>query len=106
MKFVSRPYPHHVHECLAKEGYAPKLLGYQEFDKLWNVVVMEYIENGKHFDKNEHKDLISALEKAVKKMHAQDYVHGDLRTPNILVKDKKLFIVDFDWASNLAPFSK
>ena len=59
---------------------------------------MEYIENGKHFDKNEHKDLIPTLENAVKEMHSQDYVHGDLRTPNILVKDNKVFIVDFDWA--------
>ena len=34
-------------------------------------------------------------------MQGAQYVHGDLRGPNVLVKEKKGFIIDFEWAGKV-----
>ena len=31
----------------------------------------------------------------------QQHVHGDLRFPNVLVKDKQVYIIDFEWAGKV-----
>lgn len=39
----------------------------------------------------------TALREAVAALHAQDYVHGDIRRPNIILVDANLILIDFDW---------
>lgn len=51
------------------------------------------------FDKeNLIEELINAKE-VIKKMHSYKLIHGDLISSNIMVKDKKAFIIDFDNSS-------
>jgi len=37
------------------------------------------------------------IDNVVKQFHAQGYVHGDLRPPNFIVNNGRLFLIDFDW---------
>ncbi|KAF8139853.1 hypothetical protein EV363DRAFT_1153665, partial [Boletus edulis] len=38
------------------------------------------------------------LQEIIEKMHREDYVHGDLRPPNILCD--KIMLLDFDWGES------
>lgn len=43
----------------------------------------------------------AALREAVAALHTKNYVHGDLRRPNIiLVNDANLILIDFDWGGH------
>jgi len=88
-----------VHTHLAGKGFAPQLHSVITKENLWNVVVMDYIPEGEPFSLKKHGDLYSQVENAVEVLHTEGYVHGDLRSPNIIVhKSKQIFILDFDWA--------
>ncbi len=65
---------------------------------MW-VIVMEYIEGGNMFDLS----ILSVGQKdnlrmAVKLLHDNEFVFGDLREPNIIVRGgTELYLIDFDW---------
>ncbi len=68
-----------------------------EFDK----ILMPFIKGKKLsecLDKlplKEQKKIFREIGKSVAKLHKEDIIHGDLTTSNILLKDKKIFIIDF-----------
>jgi hypothetical protein len=105
VKFASSYCPD-AHKLLWKEGLAPELY-YAEKEvcaedkpnapDMW-VVVMEYIKGAPPSGALGEK-LKEKLTKCVNVLHKAGYVHGDLRPPNVLVRDDKLFLVDFDWAN-------
>jgi len=61
------------------------------------LVVIEYLDSAAHWN-NAMTKPAEPLRAAVKVMHDADYVHGDLRSPNVLVKDDQVYLVDFEWA--------
>ena len=97
----------HLYSC----GMAPRLIDETELRAGWKVIVMEYIE-GKSLHEcsctltDPQKDaIIKKLKEAVQGMQGKKYVHGDLRLPNIMIKDSETdsdsptpIIIDFDWA--------
>jgi len=101
---------------MADTGLAPKLYGYAEVKGAPTAYVIEYLNPSvwqtlyqllKPEDKpskpttNQLKD---ALEKIIAVLDEKKYVHGDLRSNNIMIRtdvmDKSvdLNVIDFDWA--------
>ena len=42
--------------------------------------------------------LVNKLRQVLACLDENEFVHGDLRAPNVHVKDEKIYILDFDWA--------
>ena len=61
-------------------------------------VVMELIVGAVHFTAKQGRQAAQDLSRAVNALHARDLVHADLRCQNILVRDDRAFLVDFDWS--------
>ena len=112
VKFVDR-YGEKAHRLLAAEGLAPKVLFFgsphledeQPSYRSISMVVMEFID-GVTLDKakpslnKETTEIVRfEVEKALKVLHSEGLVFGDLRSPNIMVtKAKQVKLIDFDWA--------
>ena len=112
VKFVDR-YKSDVHEFLAAHQYAPQLLYYGPIDSNGpsygplRLVVMEYVQGQTLFTIQQgllpitfsHPSIPATLNKIISLLHNKDFVHGDLRSPNILITEEEdLKIIDFDWA--------
>jgi predicted Ser/Thr protein kinase len=100
LKFASM-YNVEVHNFCHLKGFAPELSCYKKLDEDLFMVVMEHIDaRPLSQDDKEDVSLCEQARKFLKEMHDMGYVHGDLRSPNVLVTnaDKKLLIIDFDWA--------
>ena len=87
-----------AHETLAAMGQAPLLRFCEHVDSIgMYVVVMDY-EDGEHANRPlEDEAHIEQLRTAMKALHDANYVHGDLRAPNILIATGGLKLIDFDW---------
>jgi hypothetical protein len=114
VKFATR-YGREVHEFLAREGWAPKLRycgplretglsnDMHRFaqsappglrSKAINMIVMDHVD----IQLKPPHDARSQVENVLTRLHAQGYVVGDLREPNILFDaDGKVKFIDFDW---------
>jgi TP53 regulating kinase-like protein len=64
-------------------------------------IEMEFIEGDKlseHLNNYHHEkqfEVMKELGKEVAKLHKENIIHGDLTTSNTILKDKKIFIIDF-----------
>ena len=109
VKFVDN-YGLKAHKILAAKGLAPKLFyhGTPNFERdgpsygKYRMVVMEYIE-GKTFlnakDAVNREDVRNQIREALKLLHDDGLVFGDLRPPNVMItNDDKVKLVDFNWA--------
>lgn len=74
----------------------PKIIDYND-----TRIIMEFI-NGKKLkdilNKRNYKKFCMELGKKIAKMHLADIIHGDLTTSNIIVKNEKLYFIDFGLA--------
>jgi tRNA A-37 threonylcarbamoyl transferase component Bud32 len=69
------------------------------------MVVMEYVDGQPVDEKNGISDAARvSVVKAVRLLHDNGFVHGDIRGPNILIADgegdeeSRVKLLDFDWA--------
>lgn len=62
----------------------------------WLMVIMEYV-NGFLWDDATDK-LFAELQAAVQALHEAGFVHGDLRSNNILVVSGTECIIELEWA--------
>ncbi|KAK0492500.1 hypothetical protein EDD18DRAFT_1079650 [Armillaria luteobubalina] len=113
VKFVQR-YGAEAHRLLASKGKAPalKYCGSISINgKCWygslQLVVMEFLHGRTVVERYEgsiSETLRDAVRGAVQILHDQSFVHGDIRTPNIVIVDgagdegERIRIIDFDWA--------
>jgi hypothetical protein len=102
IKFA-RHYSKDVHTFCASGGFGPTLKGFEGLPGGWHMVVMEMIGEDycrlmdfpppySHFD-----DITGKLAS----LHQANYVHGDVRNTNIMVKkdgNQGFKLVDFDWS--------
>ncbi|KAH8091662.1 hypothetical protein BXZ70DRAFT_977367 [Cristinia sonorae] len=116
VKFVDR-YGADAHRLLARANLAPALLYFGALDGKTmtteqdvvkfglyvgpiRMVVMEFVDGSTVADDAKRPD--NAKEKltnALRVLHAEDYVFGDLRAPNVMfTKDGELRLIDFNWA--------
>ena len=107
----SRHYGEDAHKSAHAHGFAPKLRAVERFADGWVMIVMDDVSHqycgikGRQLE----KDVYKAVQKALAKLHAGGYVHGDVRETNIMVKrdgvDSKslggIILVDFDWAGKV-----
>ena len=105
VKFVQQ-YGIDAHRYLANLGYAPQVLYFGNVypDTIKRplrprMVIMEYIDGESAFTATLTASQCLALRDAITVMHEQNFVHGDLRPPNVHIgKDGKVYVLDFDWA--------
>ena len=116
VKLVPRSYSRDVHKHMADNGLAPKLYGYAEMKGVPTAYVMEYLDPSvwqtlypiselrEKLSKRTASQLRGALQEIITVLDEKKYVHGDLRSNNIMIRtdvmDKyvDLKVVDFDWA--------
>ncbi|KAF8336168.1 hypothetical protein F5887DRAFT_841756, partial [Amanita rubescens] len=111
VKFTRR-YSEDAHRLLAQLGYAPRLRAVMRLPGGWIMVVMDYSEYTQLCDpmlqiSDDMRHTVKAkVSEVVQKLHDAGFVHGDIRSPNVLVdcrtltsKDGiKIHFIDFDWA--------
>ncbi|KIO25688.1 hypothetical protein M407DRAFT_75345 [Tulasnella calospora MUT 4182] len=109
VRFTAR-YGREAHALLAANDLAPQLLHYEELEKGWAVVVMNFVE-GLNLDKAKQwvvpSQTLKDVEEALRVLHETKLVFGDLRRPNIVLCKRDApgggteqggKLVDFDWA--------
>lgn len=125
IKFVER-YGVEPHDILASEGMAPKLLYCGLLDGKTDVrngesrargsigtgglyvgpirmVVMDYIEGTTLDETPPHppEGTRTRIGQAIKTLHDRKFVFGDLRGPNVMISDTKVYLIDFDWSGKV-----
>ena len=106
VKLVKR-YSKEAHEHLANKGLAPKLFLCQGVIGNLIVVVMERVSgcllNELHGCLAADSQLLvfKSLKQVIEALEGEDFVHGDLRAPNIVVDPDSgvVKVIDFDWAA-------
>jgi serine/threonine protein kinase len=111
VKFTQR-YNWMAHRLLAGHDFAPKLLYYPAMNSNSDLsegifgglqmIVMEYVDGEIAYDVPEQlSPAFEDVEKAIKVLHDEGLVFGDLRTPNIMIKKDtgKVLLIDFDWCA-------
>lgn len=103
VKFTRR-YSKDAHKLLADESLAPKLLHHELIEGPGiHFVVMECLEGNPiregddELKRRGRATHVGQLRRALQKLHAEGFVFGDLREPNILITENDLKLVDFDW---------
>ncbi|KAL5480146.1 hypothetical protein ACEPAI_1416 [Sanghuangporus weigelae] len=101
VKFTHR-YNDEAHRTLDSERRAPALHFVGDIVGGLKMVVMEYIDGETVQDLKGRNRLLPAsaskdFKRALELLHQQGIVHGDYRMPNLLVKDGRGYVVDFDW---------
>ncbi|KAF7975871.1 hypothetical protein HWV62_8265 [Athelia sp. TMB] len=108
VKFVQK-YNSDAHRLFAGFDLAPRLLysGLDEGNTHGNcgslqMIVMDFVEGATAYDilptRLSLKQYNRVLQ-AVKILHADDFVIGDLRLPNSILHDETAKLVDFDWCA-------
>ena len=114
VKLVPRSYSRDAHKHMADNGLAPKLYGYAELEGAPTAYVMEYLDpctwqtlheflksNATAVDRTRLQEAVYGI---IEKLESKNYVHGDLRSNNIMIrtdvkeKSMDLRVIDFDWA--------
>ncbi len=97
VKFTKK-YGMDLHLFCASMGFAPKLLAFERLPGGWFGVAMEYLKDATHvIDHDEGEKWLEEMRNITKSFHTEGFVHGDLRLPNFIIKEEKLYLVDFDW---------
>jgi len=67
-------------------------------DEVRNEITMEYISGKKlseHLEKLNYQQISKQLGEILTKLHNQDIIHGDLTTSNMILKNNKIYLIDF-----------
>ena len=100
VKFVER-YGEEVHRMLSDLGLAPKLLAVEKVHAVM-MVVMDFESDAVIWDPvsaGANDETNNQLKTILEKLTEHSYVHGDMRSDNLLVcTGGKVKLIDFDWA--------
>ncbi|TBU37893.1 hypothetical protein BD309DRAFT_994806 [Dichomitus squalens] len=105
VKFCTR-YGADAHRYLAGRNLAPVLRHCIKLVGQVTMVVMDVVEDAasayyKYINRDLPKSLVDKVEEVVKALHDEEYVHGDIHRPNIMVREGdtlSVMLMDFDWA--------
>jgi len=83
-------------EKSSKLIHVPKVIEYEE-----EKIFMEFIDGMlvrdalDVADKKQKKHILACIGEGIKKLHENSIIHGDLTTSNMILKDNKLYFIDF-----------
>ena len=106
IKFVRR-YGKEAHMWCARQGFAPKLIGFEAVHGGWYMVIMEHLDEswvGMADEKNYSEELKQKIHAAIIKLHQYGMVHGDVRDTNVMVRKDgrgEFMLIDYDWAGQV-----
>ncbi|KAF8131844.1 hypothetical protein EV363DRAFT_1398255 [Boletus edulis] len=95
-----RSYSIGLHNFCASRGHAPTIRGFKKFPGNVVVIAMDHLEGdhlGSEGSEEFRNKMAEQLKQLVKDFHSSNYVHGDLRLPNIYCVGDKIKLLDFDW---------
>jgi TP53 regulating kinase-like protein len=75
----------------------PKILSTPK-PQLASMIHMQFIDGKKlsdHLENLDWKSILKQLAEILTKLHDQDLIHGDLTTSNMILKDNKVYLIDF-----------
>lgn len=111
VKFRRGDYGEEVHRFCASNGFAPKLHAVNDLSAGWKLVVMDLLDESYAplFDRvdwltaDERNRVKGIVLDYARKMHAEGYVHGDIRDINVMLSKERPFngdvqLIDFDWS--------
>ncbi|CEG45927.1 Protein kinase-like domain [Plasmopara halstedii] len=102
IKFVEGRYGDTVHRFCASKGNAPPLLSCELVSPngIWWRVEMEEWELKSRTEATNPDDAQSQLKLLLDELRENNFVHGDLRPPNVFLhgSQEKVVLIDFDWA--------
>ncbi|KAI0296951.1 hypothetical protein B0F90DRAFT_1635421 [Multifurca ochricompacta] len=102
VKFVST-YNAEAHRLLASNQLAPALYyaGTEDIEAIQYgehyMVVMDFVDGSEPNEVPLSNEQFGQVDRAVRLLHQQNFVFGDLRTPNLLISGEKVMLIDFDW---------
>ncbi|OCA80799.1 serine/threonine protein kinase [Pseudobacillus wudalianchiensis] len=85
-------------EAFAHDGYLFYVMNFIDGDNLEDQIFL----GKKTFNEKESLLIVSHLLELVDYLHKKDIYHQDLRIPNILIKNKELFLIDFGLSKHRA----
>jgi serine/threonine protein kinase, bacterial len=88
---LNHKYIPNLFEAFSNNGYLFYVMSYIEGDNLEDQIFLS--ENT--FNEKESLLVLSELLELVDYLHKKDIYHQDLRIPNMLLKNKELFLIDF-----------
>jgi hypothetical protein len=98
-------YCRNAHDLLQKHSFAPQLWLCENVEAVgMYVVVMDFIVGHRVGETVLSRDEADALRKALKILHDNNLVYGDLRSPNVILPREKgrdskhPVLIDFDWS--------
>ncbi|KAI6146435.1 hypothetical protein BKA82DRAFT_4160336, partial [Pisolithus tinctorius] len=104
IKFA-RHYSMEVHRFSASRGRAPALRGFDALHGGWYMVVMDSLDGYKDLcDVHPPPLVFERIRTHLDELHQHGYVHGDVRSMNIMVLESDMtefMFVDFDWAGKI-----
>jgi len=104
VKFV-RQYSKEAHQFCDSLGIAPRLRGFEALPGGWFMVVMDRIEKDYVTLANRSvlrtAKLMEAIRAKLELLHQAEFVHGDLRDCNVMVKGTLFMLVDFDFSGKI-----
>jgi hypothetical protein len=103
IKFT-RIYSLEAHKACASMGFAPVVRGFEEVLGGWYMIVMDYIGEEFHHMKKPSVALYESISNRITQLHQKGYVHGDLRSRNIMVRKdgtEGMMLFDFEWSGEI-----
>lgn len=79
---------------LEKLSFTPKIISYKnnkiEMEFIDGELIKDILENSSKFNL-----ICKLIGKQIREMHDKNIIHGDLTTSNMILKDNKLYFIDF-----------
>lgn len=95
----TQKYGKELHDFCTEQGFAPRLLAYEELPGGWFGVTMEYLAiadylvDAEVLRRRPVRGWVHDIDRIVGTLHEHGFVHGDLRMPNFLAVDESLFLI-------------
>lgn len=82
-------------EKISKTIPVPKILNSDEASKQIEIEFIRGTKLSENLEKINYKSICKQIGKSLAKLHDHNIIHGDLTTSNLILKEKKVYFIDF-----------